>query len=92
MTAQNTAQVQDLMVNGAKPPTERGTCRHLLAKVDRQAIQKALAREPYASDHLERAPLLAGLVRITEDAGLLFDYLETLTHVSNRREAARGRI
>src|SRR5262245_4997992 len=32
---------EDLLVNGQRPPTDRGVVRHLLAKVDRAAIDAA---------------------------------------------------
>ena len=35
---------EDLLVNGQREPTDRGVCRHLLAKVDRGAIEGALTR------------------------------------------------
>ena len=35
---------EDLLLNGAQPPTHRGRCAHLLAKVDLSAVQSALDR------------------------------------------------
>src|SRR5690348_5422705 len=41
---------EDLLVNGQREPSDRGVCRHLLGKVDRAVIERALAREPLRDD------------------------------------------
>jgi hypothetical protein len=81
---------EDLLVNGQREPSDRGVCRHLLAKVDRTVIEHALAREPYKSEAAARARLLAGAIRLTGDVGILLEYLETLGHVRAHVEAAQA--
>lgn len=81
---------EDLLVNGQRDPTDRGQCKHLLAKVDRQAVEAALAREPVKSNPAERARLLAGAVRLTGDVGVLLLYLENLVEQSSRAQAAQA--
>jgi hypothetical protein len=34
-----------LLINGDKPPMDRGICKHLLSKVDRRLVEKVLARD-----------------------------------------------
>src|SRR2546425_1101220 len=79
---------EDLLVNGQREPTDRGVCRHLLGKVDRAVIERAIEREPLRSDAEGRARMLAGAIRLTADVGVLLAYLETLAHVRSRAEAA----
>jgi hypothetical protein len=79
---------EDLLVNGQREPADRGVCRHLLAKVDRAAVDAALAREPVRSDPAARARLLGGAVRITGDVGVLLSYLECLTQQARRDQSA----
>ncbi len=79
-----------LLVNGARPPTDRGQCRHLLAKVDRPTVRSALDREPLRSDRPGRLRFLAGVVRLVPDVDLLLEYLSSVTEVAERREAARA--
>lgn len=81
---------EDLLVNGQREPSDRGVCRHLLAKLDRAAVESALAREPARSDAEARARLLAGAVRLTGDVGVLLMYLETLTQLRTRAEQAQA--
>lgn len=81
---------EDLMVNGAKAPTERGACRHLLAKVDRAAVQKALTKEQLGTDRAQRARFLAGVVRIHPDEDWLLAYLASLAETAEHRDAARA--
>jgi len=79
---------EDLLVNGQRPPTDRGVCHHLLAKVDRPVIERALEREPLRSDAAARSRMLAGAVRLTADVGVLLAYLEALAASRSRAEAA----
>jgi hypothetical protein len=79
---------EDLLVQGQRPPTERGVCHHLLAKVDRGVIEQALEREPLRSDPAARSRMLAGAVRLTADVGVLLAYLEALAASRSRAEAA----
>lgn len=81
---------EDLVVNGTRPIPDRGFCRHLLAKVDRTTVQRALQREPLASSPEQRAELLAGVVRLDPDPSLLLEYLAALSASDRRREAAQG--
>ncbi|MEW5854969.1 MAG: hypothetical protein AB2A00_39705, partial [Myxococcota bacterium] len=81
---------EDLLVNGQREPTDRGVCRHLLAKLDRQAVDAALAREPLRSDANARARMLGGAVRLTGDVGVLLSYLETLQQLKSSTELAQG--
>lgn len=81
---------EDLVVNGIRPIPDRGFCRHLLAKVDRASVQKALQREPLSTSPEQRAELLAGVVRLDPDPTLLLEYLGALSASDRRREAAQG--
>jgi len=80
--------VEDLLVNGQRPPSDRGVCHHLLAKVDRTVVERALEREPMRSDAAARSRLLAHAVRLTADVGVLLAYLEALAASRTRAEAA----
>jgi hypothetical protein len=81
---------EDLLVNGRREPSERGVCRHLLGKVDLAVIERAVGREPLASEAGARARMLAGAIRLTADVGVLLAYLETLAHVRSHTEAAQA--
>ncbi len=76
---------EDLMLNGSKPPTDRGLCKHLLGKVDRTAVDGALER---LSDPPTRSRLLGAVVQFSDDPGFLVSYLESLQDGASRREAA----
>lgn len=76
---------EDLLVNGVRPPSHRGICLHLLSKVDRGLVLKALDR---LDDPASRTRLLGGVVRFSEDPGVLILYLESFTESSSRAEAA----
>ncbi len=76
---------EDLMVNGAREPTHRGQCLHLLGKVDRPAVEAAVGR---LSDPTARRRLLEGVLRFSDDAALLLAWLESLTETASRRAAA----
>lgn len=79
---------EDLLVNGARPPSDRGVCKHLLSKVDRKLVERVLAKEAVRADAPLRARLLAGVVRIDADPGLLLFYLEALAALRDKRDAA----
>jgi hypothetical protein len=81
----NVNAAEDLLVNGAREPEDRGLCLHLLSKVDHTAVQRALER---TSDPVGRVRLLAGAVRATDDAGVLLLYLEALSDGASRKAAA----
>jgi len=76
---------EDLLLNGAKEPSHRGVCLALLGKVDHGAVQRALERidNPGA-----RTSLLAGVVRFSDDLGILLLYLESLVDTASRSKAA----
>ena len=79
---------EDLLVEGSHPPTDRGVCKHLLSKLDRRCVERALGREAVRTDAALRARLLAGIVPITPEVGTLLAYLEALTWVADKRDAA----
>ena len=79
---------EDLMVNAQREPSDRGHCKHLLAKIDRAAVDGALAREPFKSNAAARLRFLEGAVRLTGDVGVLLAYLETVAQARSREEAA----
>jgi len=81
---------EDLLVNQQREPTDRGVCRHLLGKVDRAVVERAIERDPLRGDAAARARMLAGAVRLTADVGVLLAYLEALAHVRSRAEAAQA--
>ncbi len=85
---------EDLLVNGVRDPEERGVIKHLLSKVDRNAIDQALAREPLKSDLSQRIRFLEGAVRLTPRVDALLNYLDALSRNTlqkdSRRDAARA--
>lgn len=76
---------EDLLLNGAKEPEHRGTCLHLLGKVDLACVESALTR---VTEPQERVELLSGVVRFSGDIGILLLYLECLAEAASRRQAA----
>ena len=76
---------EDLLVNAASAPDHRGVCLHLLDKVDAAAVKRALDRLPEAQ---ERSRLLAGVVRFSDDQGILLQWLESLSDSASRVAAA----
>ena len=80
---------EDLLVNGAREPDDRGVLKHLFAKVDRQVVHAALSREPFASDRGLRGVFLAGIVRLRPSFDTLLAYLETVAD-GDRRAAAEA--
>lgn len=76
---------EDLLLNGAKEPEHRGTCLHLLGKVDLASAESALTR---FEDPQARVELLAGIVRFSSDLGILLLYLESLAQATSKRKAA----
>ncbi len=81
---------EDLLVNGTRPPDDRGILKHLFSKIDKATVDRALARDPLKSDTKQRTEFLAGVVRLNPDPGALLNYLETLAEASDRRLAARA--
>jgi hypothetical protein len=79
---------EDLLINGDKPPTDRGICKHLLSKIDRRLVDKVLARDALKADARMRARFLAGIVRLNRDVSFLIWYLTALAEVTDKREAA----
>lgn len=78
---------EDLLVNGARHSTHRGTCKYLLSKVDRAAIAGAIDREPLKSDLASRVRFLAGGASITGNLGILLRYLDALVTVDRTGQA-----
>jgi len=76
---------EDLLLNGAKEPSERGVCIHLLRKVDRNCVEKALRRTEVADIRIQ---LLQGVIRFSSDINLLILYLESLRETQSREKAA----
>jgi hypothetical protein len=76
---------EDLLINGASQPEHRGICLHLLGKVDRTAVLRAVERIPDAAG---RSRLLGGVVRFSEDQGILLQWLESLSDSASRTAAA----
>lgn len=81
---------EDLLVNGTRPPDDRGVLKHLFSKIDKATVDRALSRDPLKSDTKQRTEFLAGVVRLNPDPGALLNYLETLVEASHRRLAARA--
>lgn len=81
---------EDLLVNGARPPSERGVLKHLFGKVDRQVVEQALARAPLSTDDTLRATFLAGVVRLRPSHDTLLSYLAAVAKTSDRQDAARA--
>jgi hypothetical protein len=79
---------EDLLINGAKPPSDRGLAKHLLSKIDRKLVERTLAREAFKNDPPLRARFLAGVVRLNPEISVLLWYLESLGQVGDKREAA----
>ncbi len=81
---------EDLIVNGVRPPSERGVVKHLFQKVDRQIVDQALARAPLSTDKALRAAFLAGVVRLLPTHATLLAYLDAIRETADRRDAARA--
>lgn len=65
---------EDLLLNGAREPTHRGVCQHLLDKVERSRVELAAQRLDPAS----RTRMLEGIIRFSPDIAYLLLYLESL--------------
>jgi flagellar biosynthesis regulator FlbT len=75
---------EDLLLNGAREPMDRGVCQHLLAKVE-------LSRVAAVTEHLDAAAatsLLQGIVRFSRDIGFLLLYLDSVRRSSSQADAA----
>ena len=79
---------EDLLVNGHRDPDDRGICKHLLGKLDRSVVERALERDPMRSDAGAKARFLAGAIHVSADVGVLLDYLEALAGIRSRSDAA----
>ncbi len=74
---------EDLLINGAREPTHRGICQHLLGKVDRASVLAACARlDPGGS-----AKLLSGVIRFSADIEYVLLLLETIKLTSSTADA-----
>ena len=78
------------MVDGSLEPEHRGTCLHLLSKIDRSTILAALEREPVKSDAQSRARFLATAAGISGDVGILLHFLESLCAAGQSDHASRA--
>jgi hypothetical protein len=78
------------MVDGDLEPEHRGTCLHLLSKIDRSTILAALEREPVKSDPQARAHFLATAAGISGDVGILLHFLEALCAAGQSDQATRA--
>jgi hypothetical protein len=75
---------EDLLLNGAREPSDRGVCQHLLAKIELSRVAAVVERwEPNAA-----TSLLGGIVRFSSDVGFLLLYLESVRRSSSQAEAA----
>ena len=81
---------EDLLVNGTKQTDHRGTCKHLLSKIDQSSITAALGREPLHSDVKSRVDFLGGAAAITGDLRVLFQFLEAMGQTGASQDAARA--
>jgi hypothetical protein len=75
---------EDLLLNGAREPTDRGVCQHLLAKVELSRVAAVAERLDAAAATL----LLQGIVRFSRDVGFLLLYLDTVRRSSSQADAA----
>ena len=74
---------EDLLLNGARPPTRRGVCQHLLAKVDRTRVFGAAQRlEPAAATRL-----VEGVLQISPDVDYLLLYLDCVRRSASQQQA-----
>lgn len=74
---------EDLLLNGAREPTHRGVCQHLLAKVERGAVIAAVGKlEPVAG-----ARLLAGVIRFSSEIEYVLLFLEKIRLSTSPDEA-----
>ncbi|MBI3178143.1 MAG: hypothetical protein HYZ27_00695, partial [Deltaproteobacteria bacterium] len=69
---------EDLLLNGAREPTHRGVCQHLLDKVEKSRVELAVQRLDLGS----RTRLLEGIIRFSPDIAYLLLYLECLKDAS----------
>jgi len=69
---------EDLLLNGAREPTHRGLCQHLLDKVERSRVELAVQRLDVGS----RMRLLEGIIRFSPDVAYLLLFLESLKDAS----------
>ena len=69
---------EDLLLNGAREPTHRGVCQHLLDKVEKSRVELAAPRLDLGS----RMRLLEGIIRFSPDIAYLLLYLESLKDAS----------
>lgn len=71
---------EDLLLNGAREPDDRGVCHHLLSKVDYATVQRAVEKLPTA----DRPRLVGGVLDFKPELAFLLLYLESL------KEAGHG--
>jgi hypothetical protein len=78
---------EDRLVNGTLRPEDRGVVKHLLKKIDRSAVERALAREPLKSSAVDRARFLGGVVRLDPSLPSLVGYLEAVAATKDKGAA-----
>jgi hypothetical protein len=81
---------EDLLINGAKSPVDRGVSKHLLSKIDRKVVERTLSKDALKNDPTLRARFLGGIVRLNPEVSVLLWYLESLAQVGDKREAAQA--
>ena len=74
---------EDLLLNERRPPTHRGVCQHLLAKVDRKRVFSAAERLEAES----ATRLVEGVLRICPDIDYALLYLDCVRRTGARAQA-----
>ena len=69
---------EDLWVNGVKEPEDRGGCKHLFSKLDRQVVERALQRGDLAKNNDARLQFLQGAASILQEVSVWTAYLQCL--------------
>jgi hypothetical protein len=76
---------EDLWVNGAKSPDDRGGCQHLFGKIDRQIIESALNRGQLSQNNSQRLSFLEGAAALVQDVQIWVSYLSCLKETQPER-------
>ncbi|MBL93096.1 MAG: hypothetical protein CMH56_14945 [Myxococcales bacterium] len=69
---------EDLWVNGVKEPEDRGGCKHLFNKLDRQVIEAALQRGNLSEMGESRLQFLQGAASILQEVSIWIAYMKCL--------------
>jgi hypothetical protein len=78
---------EDLLVGGRREPDHRGRVKHLMSKLDRQAVESAVLREPLASDAVGRARFLGQAAAMSGDIAVTLAYLDALVETGEAGDA-----